>query len=60
MIDLSAYEIPVFSGVNDISIAPTATKGGNISHFYNKYNNLIAQLETIITDFFFFYYDECA
>jgi hypothetical protein len=54
MIDLSAYEIPVFSGVNDISIAPTATKGGNISHFYNKYNNLIAQLETIITDFFFF------
>jgi hypothetical protein len=44
MTDYSLYKVPIFQGINDVPIAPTATKGGNISHFYSLYNQLIDDL----------------
>jgi hypothetical protein len=50
MANLSGYKISIFTGINDVSKAPNATKGGNISHFYQKFNELVSMLETALTD----------
>ncbi len=50
MADFQAKKIPIFSDVNDVPIAPTANSGGNISHFYDLYNQLVDDLEESITD----------
>ncbi|MDJ0577429.1 MAG: hypothetical protein QNJ65_19995 [Xenococcaceae cyanobacterium MO_234.B1] len=50
MADFQAKKIPIFSDVNDLAIAPTANSGGNISHFYDLYNQLVDDLEESITD----------
>ncbi len=50
MADFQAKKIPIFSDVNDVPIAPTANSGGNISHFYDLYNQLVDDLEENIND----------
>ena len=50
MADYQAKKIPIFPDINDVSIAPTADSGGNISHFYDLYNQLVDDLEENITD----------
>lgn len=48
MIDFTSNKIEIYQGINDIPIAPTNNKGGNISHLYVKFNqliNLIIQLQ---------------
>lgn len=39
--DFSSLEIPVFSGINDLIVAPTSSKGGSAGHLINLYNQLI-------------------
>ena len=48
MADYQAQKVEIFSNINDIPIAPTSSNGGNISHLYNLYNQLIDLLETDI------------
>ena len=43
-------KVEIFSGINDIPLAPNSNSGGNISHLYNLYNTLIDLLETDIND----------
>ncbi len=50
MADFQDKKIPIFTDVNDVPVAPTADRGGNISHFYDKYNQLVDDLEEHITD----------
>ena len=50
MADYQAKNIPIFPDVNDVPIAPTTESGGNISHFYNLYNQLVDDLEVNIND----------
>lgn len=38
-------KVPIFSGINDTPIAPTASSGGNISHFYNLYNGFFEDVK---------------
>lgn len=49
MANYQANKVPIFPGINDIPTAPTASSGGNISHFYDLYNTLIDLLEADIT-----------
>lgn len=49
MVDYQSNKIPIFTGINDAPILPTASSGGNISHFYNLYNTLIDLLQADIT-----------
>ncbi len=49
MADFQDKKIPIFTGVNDIPVAPTADSGGNISHLYDKYNQLIDDIEATVT-----------
>ncbi len=39
-------KVEIFSGINDIPLAPNSNSGGNISHLYSLYNALIDLLET--------------
>ncbi len=48
MADYQSQKVNIFSNINDIPIAPTSSTGGNISHLYNLYNQLIDLLETDI------------
>ncbi|MDJ0536639.1 MAG: hypothetical protein QNJ70_29820 [Xenococcaceae cyanobacterium MO_207.B15] len=48
MVDLQSFKIDIFTGINDEVIAPTADSGGNISHFYDKFNALIDIVQTEI------------
>jgi hypothetical protein len=41
MVDFTPVKIEIYEGINDTPVAPNNTKGGNISHFYNRYNQLI-------------------
>ena len=41
MVDYNIYKVPIFTGINDYPVAPSMTRGGNVSHFYHKYNQLI-------------------
>lgn len=41
MVDFAPVKIEIYEGINDAPVAPNNTKGGNISHFYNRYNQLI-------------------
>ena len=50
MVDYQAKRIPIFPDINDVPIAPTETSGGNISHFYDLYNQLVDDLEEHITE----------
>ncbi len=45
MADYQAKKIPIFTGINDTPKAPDSLEGGNISHFYDLYNQLIDDLE---------------
>lgn len=45
MADYQAKKIPIFQGINDIPKAPDSLEGGNISHFYDIYNQLVDDLE---------------
>ncbi len=45
MVDYQAKKIPIFPNINDIPKAPDSLEGGNISHFYDLYNQLIDDLE---------------
>lgn len=45
--DLNNYKTPIFPGVNDTPIAPTATKAGNGSDLIARINGLIDELETL-------------
>lgn len=49
MVDYQSSKVPIFTGINDAPILPTATTGGNISHFYNLFNTLVDLLEADIT-----------
>lgn len=49
MADYQSRKVLVFSGINDIPIAPSATSGGNISHLYDLYNGLIDFIQADIT-----------
>ena len=51
MADYQASKVLIYSGINDIPIAPSSTSGGKISHFYNLYNQFIPikQLEPVGT-----------
>lgn len=48
MVDLSQYKIEIFSGINDLPIAPTASSGQNISYNNFLHNQLITQLQSTI------------
>ncbi len=50
MVDYSNKKVPIFSGINDQPIAPTANSGGNISHLYDLYNQVLDILTTDITN----------
>lgn len=50
MADNSNLKVPIISGINDIPKAPTTTEGGNISHFYNLFNQLIDAYDGLITN----------
>ena len=50
MVDYSNKKVPIFSGINDQPIAPTADSGGNISHLYDLYNQVLDILTTDITN----------
>ncbi|MDJ0575842.1 MAG: hypothetical protein QNJ65_11835 [Xenococcaceae cyanobacterium MO_234.B1] len=50
MADYNSFKIPIFSGINDVSVYPSATSGGNISHFYDFYNQLIDAITSDIND----------
>lgn len=41
MVDLSAYKVPIFTGVNDTPVIPTSTKGGNAADLIKRHNDLI-------------------
>lgn len=45
MVDYQSKKIPIFPNINDIPKAPDSLEGGNISHFYDLYNQLIDDLE---------------
>ena len=48
MADYQSNKVLIFSGINDIPVAPSSTSGGNISHLYSLYNSLIDLLQTDI------------
>ena len=50
MADYESFKIPIFSGINDVSVYPSATSGGNISHFYDFYNQLIDAITSDINN----------
>ena len=50
MVDYSNKKIPIYSGINDQPIEPTAESGGNISHFYNLYNSLVDIVQVTVTN----------
>ena len=50
MADYDSFKIPIFPGINDVSVYPSATSGGNISHFYDFYNQLIDAITSDIND----------
>ncbi len=50
MADYNSYKIQIFPGINDVSVYPSATSGGNISHFYDNFNQLIDALNSSITN----------
>ena len=45
MVDFTDLKVPVFSGINDIPVVPTALKAGNGSHLIATINSLIDRLE---------------
>jgi len=44
MTDFTDLKVPVFSGINDLPVAPTASKAGNGSHLIATINNVIDKL----------------
>lgn len=46
--DFSSLLVPVFPGINDSPVAPTASKAGNGSHIIGLYNELVNSLETAL------------
>jgi len=46
--DLSNKKVSVFSGINDVPVAPTSTSPGNGSHIINQYNGLVDAVEVIL------------
>lgn len=46
MSDFSSRKVPVFPGINDIPVQPTAELAGNGSDLINRYNNLVQDLES--------------
>ena len=50
MFDLGNEKIPIFTDINDVPVAPSATTAGNASHLISKYNSLIDQLEAVLDD----------
>lgn len=47
MTDLTDLKIPVFPGINDAPIEPTANEGQNISYSNERYNALVEELAAI-------------
>lgn len=46
--DFNAIKIPVFSGINDVPVAPTANKAGNGSHLASKFNELVSAIQSTL------------
>ena len=40
-IEYNLLKVEIFTDINDTPIAPTADRGGNISHLYSQFNQLI-------------------
>ena len=49
MADYNSYKIEIFTGINDVAVNPSPTSGGNISHLYDIYNQLIDAITSDIT-----------
>lgn len=50
MVVLDNYKIPVYTNINDIPRAPTASLGSNGSYLVSQINGLITDLQTAISD----------
>jgi hypothetical protein len=48
--DLAYLQIPVFQGINDQPVEPTASKAGNGAHLISQFNQLIDDVVTILND----------
>lgn len=50
MADLQSLKVPVFAGINDTPIEPSTAQAGNGSHLVNKFNLLVDNAESEITN----------
>lgn len=48
--DFDSIKIPVFTGINDNSRIPTASKAGNGSHLIKQFNDLIDLIKNAFSD----------
>lgn len=48
--DVEPFKIKVFPGQNDIPIPPTTNKAGNGSHLVSRYNSVLDEIQSLITE----------
>ena len=49
MANFQDKKIEIIQGINDVPEAPSTLKGGNISHFYNVYNQFVDSIQSVIS-----------
>lgn len=48
--DVEPFKIEIHPGQNDISIPPTPNKAGNGSHLISRYNSVLDEIQSLITE----------
>jgi len=46
--DFSSFKVPVFTGINNQPVAPTAIKAGNGAHLIDLFNQFVDEMELVI------------
>ena len=50
MVDFTSFKVPIFPGINDAPVSPTASKGGNGSDLVARFNGLTDTVEQVLSN----------